>query len=68
MPLPGFASSGNTPTADAGIAEQVRQGLIALGYGGKEAERAIANATQSETGAISDAEELLRLALAVLRG
>ena len=48
VPLPGFTSGGDTPAADAGIAEQVRQGLVALGYGGKEAERALAAATQSE--------------------
>jgi Holliday junction DNA helicase RuvA len=65
VPLPGFQDPATQP-ANQAVAEQVRQGLVALGYGNKEAERAIA-AAQTDTSTALTAEELLRLALAALR-
>ena len=61
VPLPGFQDPA-TPPANQAVAEQVRQGLVALGYGNKEAERAIA-AAQADTSAALTAEELLDLPL-----
>ena len=67
VPLPGFREEGATPPAAQAVAEQVRQGLVALGYGPKEAERALAQA-QTDATASLNAEELLRTTLAILRG